>query len=93
MYRFSWFNFSEIPTFFAAFRAVQISKVTVPSYYLENSDSEPLILECDFSIDDKERGFVLKWIHNGVIIYQWIPSRTPFALVSEILVFVFKSPK
>lgn len=53
----------------------------IPSYYLEDSNSEELILNCDFDISEKEIGFVLKWLHNNVPIYQWIPQKKPYALV------------
>lgn len=38
-------------------------------------------MDCDFEVDQSETGFVLKWLHNNVAIYQWIPSKkVPFAL-------------
>lgn len=57
-------------------RAVKINKISVPPYFdLHNDENKdlPLILECDYDIDEKEEGLVLKWLHNSVSIYQWIP--------------------
>lgn len=63
--------------------AVKINEITVPSLYELKEDVEQLKLDCDFTVDEKEPGFVLKWLHNGVQIYQWIPSnKQPFVLVS-----------
>lgn len=63
--------------------AVKINEITVPSLYELKQDVEQLKLDCDFTVDEKEPGFVLKWLHNGVQIYQWIPSnKLPFVLVS-----------
>lgn len=68
-----------------ACRAVKINSVSVPSLHELKDDSGPLILDCDFSVENEETGFVLKWLHNTVAIYQWIPSKkVPFALVSEM---------
>ncbi|CAG9803828.1 unnamed protein product [Chironomus riparius] len=66
--------------FMKACRTSKINKVLVPSYYLEDSSSEELILNCDFEIGENEMGFVLKWHHNSVPIYQWIPQKKPYAL-------------
>lgn len=67
-----------------ACRAVKINSVSVPSLHELREDSGPLILDCDFSVENEETGFVLKWLHNTVAIYQWIPSKkVPFALVNE----------
>lgn len=53
-------------------------------YVLENSENpETLILDCEYDVIDKEKGFVLKWLFNGHQIYQWIPEITqPHSLVS-----------
>jgi len=69
---------------FPEYHTVKITKLTVPStYILQKSDNpEPIILDCEYVVSPQEKGFVLKWYYNGVPIYQWIPSRKPFALVS-----------
>lgn len=64
--------------------AVKINNVTVPSRYELKQNADPLILYCDFTVNADETGFVLKWLHNSVSIYQWIPSKkVPFALVKS----------
>lgn len=55
--------------------------MTVPSRYELNDDTHRLILDCDYSVDESEKGFVLKWQRDGVLIYQWIPTSRPYALV------------
>ncbi|XP_035791175.1 uncharacterized protein LOC118466238 isoform X2 [Anopheles albimanus] len=40
-----------------------------------------LVLDCEYFIEPDETGFVLKWLHNDVPIYQWIPPyRSPSSL-------------
>uniref|UniRef100_A0A182Q8Q4 Ig-like domain-containing protein n=1 Tax=Anopheles farauti TaxID=69004 RepID=A0A182Q8Q4_9DIPT len=40
-----------------------------------------LVLDCEYVIEPHETGFVLKWLHNDVPIYQWIPPhRSPSSL-------------
>lgn len=73
---------------FSACRTSKINHVLVPSYYLEDSSSEELILNCDFEIGENEMGFVLKWHHNSVPIYQWIPQKKPYALVRNLNFFL-----
>lgn len=64
-----------------AFKGVKIDKISVPSYFLKTSDNKPLVLECDFTIDEKVQGFVLKWLHDSKgPVYQWIPPNSPYAL-------------
>ncbi|XP_055591196.1 uncharacterized protein LOC129743245 [Uranotaenia lowii] len=43
-----------------------------------------LVLDCEYDIDPAEKGFVLKWLFNGKMIYQWIPPRRPSFNFSEI---------
>lgn len=63
-------------------KAVKINSIAVPSRYELKEDADMLILDCDFTVNTNETGFVLKWLHNSVSIYQWIPSKkVPFALV------------
>lgn len=43
--------------------------------------AEHLVLDCEYVIEPHETGFVLKWLHNDVPIYQWIPPhRSPSSL-------------
>lgn len=68
---------------FEAAKAVKIHTLTVPQRYdLKHDGNDSIQLECDFSVNEKDSGFVLKWLHNNVPIYQWIPSRPPFAIGS-----------
>uniref|UniRef100_A0A182N3G5 Ig-like domain-containing protein n=1 Tax=Anopheles dirus TaxID=7168 RepID=A0A182N3G5_9DIPT len=40
-----------------------------------------LVLDCEYVLEPHETGFVLKWLHNDVPIYQWIPPhRSPASL-------------
>uniref|UniRef100_A0A182WFU8 Ig-like domain-containing protein n=1 Tax=Anopheles minimus TaxID=112268 RepID=A0A182WFU8_9DIPT len=59
--------------------ALKITTLRVPSSYsISRDEGEPLILGCDYDIADTEsKGFVLKWKHNDLQFYQWIPSRLP----------------
>lgn len=64
--------------------SVKIINLNVPETYIINEDenSEKLILDCEYEIQPNETGFVLKWLFNGIIGYQWILHQKPFALVS-----------
>lgn len=63
-------------------RAVKINSIKVPPRFDLKDNTDVLILDCDFTVNASETGFVLKWLHNNVAIYQWIPSKqVPFALV------------
>jgi hypothetical protein len=57
--------------------------MSVPSRYELKNDNHRLVLDCDYSVDEEEKGFVLKWHRDGVQIYQWIASRQPYALVDN----------
>uniref|UniRef100_A0A182YKP4 Uncharacterized protein n=1 Tax=Anopheles stephensi TaxID=30069 RepID=A0A182YKP4_ANOST len=65
---------------------MKINRVRVPASYnisRDESESNPLILGCDYEIDENEsKGFVLKWKHNDLQFYQWIPSRNPIVFSS-----------
>jgi hypothetical protein len=67
--------------YFPELRALKIENMTVPSRYELGDEESKIIMSCDYSVEPNERGFVLKWLHNSVLIYQWIPNRKPFALV------------
>lgn len=80
---------------FIVCEAVKIKAVNVPSTYVlddDNTNPEPLILDCIYDVDAKESGFVLKWYLNNIQIYQWIPSRPAFSLV-RFTVFLMIEPK
>lgn len=51
---------------------------------IDETNQEPIVLDCEYDINSNEKGFVLKWLLDGSTIYQWIPGRAPFALVSSI---------
>ncbi|KFB43165.1 AGAP011578-PA-like protein [Anopheles sinensis] len=61
--------------------AVKIINLKVPSTYLLDLTSktpDPLILDCEYEVEENEKGFVLKWLLDGQPVYQWIPSKNPF---------------
>uniref|UniRef100_A0AAG5DTJ1 Ig-like domain-containing protein n=1 Tax=Anopheles atroparvus TaxID=41427 RepID=A0AAG5DTJ1_ANOAO len=65
--------------------AVKIINLKVPSTYLLDQTSktpDPLILDCEYEVDENEKGFVLKWLLDGQPVYQWIPSKNPFPFQS-----------
>lgn len=63
-----------------ASQCLQITNLDVPQSYIISRGEEPsedLILDCEFELDKAmATGFVLKWKHNGLQIYQWIPVAT-----------------
>ncbi|XP_038107805.1 uncharacterized protein LOC6051898 isoform X4 [Culex quinquefasciatus] len=68
-----------------AVSAVKITSLKVPSTYLLDKSSknpDPLILDCEYEVDESEKGFVLKWFLDGQPVYQWIPSKNPFPFQS-----------
>ncbi|XP_055534606.1 uncharacterized protein LOC129724042 [Wyeomyia smithii] len=69
-----------------ASQCLQITNLDVPqSYKLTRGDEPPedLILDCEYELkDETSKGFVLKWKHNNLPIYQWIPSKKPVALTT-----------
>lgn len=69
--------------------AVKINSITVPStYVLKSEESNSIVLDCDYTADESESGFVLKWMLNSVAVYQWIPSsKSPFALVNCLIFY------
>ncbi|XP_058170132.1 uncharacterized protein LOC131285295 [Anopheles ziemanni] len=65
--------------------AVKIINLKVPPTYLLDLTSktpDPLILDCEYEVDENEKGFVLKWLLDGQPVYQWIPSKNPFPFQS-----------
>jgi hypothetical protein len=61
-------------------RAIKINRMLVPSRYELKDDNHPLVLDCDYTVEENAKGFVLKWHRDSVQIFQWIPSQQPFAL-------------
>lgn len=63
-----------------ASQCLNITNLDVPQSYIISRGEEPsedLILDCEFEMDEAlAKGFVLKWKHNGLQIYQWIPVKT-----------------
>jgi len=57
----------------------------MPGLHILGNDNQLLLLECEYTIDEEETGFVLKWYFNSEAIYQWIPPRVPFVFVSFLL--------
>lgn len=62
---------------------VKITNLEVPTTYeiSNSSDADDLVLDCEFELDAKDTGFVLKWLLDDQAIYQWIPGHKPYALV------------
>ncbi|XP_021710962.1 uncharacterized protein LOC5571100 isoform X1 [Aedes aegypti] len=70
---------------FGVCAAVKITSLKVPSTYLLDKNSknpDPLILDCEYDVDENEKGFVLKWFLDGQPVYQWIPTKIPFPFQS-----------
>ncbi|XP_023162505.1 uncharacterized protein LOC111593744 isoform X1 [Drosophila hydei] len=61
---------------------VRITNLRVPHTYTLERDNEPdpLVLDCEYEMGPREKGFVLKWLFNNHSIYQWIPSVKGFAM-------------
>uniref|UniRef100_U5ENV7 Putative conserved plasma membrane protein n=1 Tax=Corethrella appendiculata TaxID=1370023 RepID=U5ENV7_9DIPT len=79
------YNFGLVFLFLEVTSALKITNLNVPSAYIldDTSDElEPLVLDCEYEIDDSGSGFVLKWLLNDFPIYQWIPSKKPHVMQS-----------
>ncbi|XP_055839785.1 uncharacterized protein LOC129907535 isoform X1 [Episyrphus balteatus] len=72
----AWFTFLSVSN------SVRITNLKVPQMYTldRNGESEPLILDCEYELGPREKGFVLKWSFNNNSIYQWIPSVKGFPM-------------
>lgn len=81
-YSFSLSRFVLVPVWRAD--GAKITNLKVPSTFIveeSNGKSNGLVLDCEYDVAPDEQGFVLKWLQNGIIIYQWIPSHTsPYAM-------------
>lgn len=69
---------------------VKINKLQVPEVI---QHGEPVILDCDFTLEAADQDLVVKWFFNNknyTLVYQWIPgeSRTPTPLELGL----FKAP-
>lgn len=53
--------------------AVRINKLQVPQVIRHGA---PVVLDCDFTIDDTDEELVVKWFFNKnkTLVYQWIPG-------------------
>lgn len=69
-----------------ACHCLRITNLDVPQSYIIPRGDEPaedLVLDCEYEVDEaSSKGFVLKWKHNDLQIYQWIPSKKPLALTA-----------
>jgi hypothetical protein len=55
-----------------------IKELRVPQTVLNGTD-DPVILDCDYRIGDKEEGIEVKWFFNrgDSPVYQWVPGHKP----------------
>lgn len=72
-------SYYNIYFLFPVAMAVKIDNLKVPSeYILDNLENpEVLILDCEYDLPVDEKGFVLKWYFNDLLIYQWISLAQP----------------
>jgi hypothetical protein len=69
-------NFASFPV---NIHAVRITNIGVPSTYVIDEDfKRPLILDCNYEFRVNDKGFVLKWYFNHMLVSQWIPPKKPF---------------
>lgn len=52
--------------------AVKINRLRVPDMVKYGTEA---ILDCDFTLDERETDLVVKWYFNTALVYQWIPSK------------------
>ncbi|XP_055528842.1 uncharacterized protein LOC129720935 isoform X4 [Wyeomyia smithii] len=81
MDKFSAIKIGLFCLLFGVCSSVKITSLKVPSTYLLDKNSknpDPLILDCEYEVDENEKGFVLKWFLDGQPVYQWIPTKNPF---------------
>ncbi|XP_058463545.1 uncharacterized protein LOC131437905 isoform X2 [Malaya genurostris] len=85
MDKFSTIKIGLFCLLFGVCSSVKITSLKVPSTYLLDKNSknpDPLILDCEYEVDESEKGFVLKWFLDGQPVYQWIPTKNPFPFQS-----------
>lgn len=85
----SVFKFTFFVLHFPVSQCLRITNLDVPQSYIIARGEEPaedLVLDCEYELDiATAKGFVLKWKHNDLQIYQWIPSKKPVAFVCLLL--------
>lgn len=62
---------SVIAVFLQLVSGIRIKNLRVPEVARYG---RPVLLDCEYSVDDEEEGLVVKWHFNGSIVYQWIPK-------------------
>lgn len=68
------------------YHAVHITSIGVPSaYVMDENFKRPLILDCDYAFHVKDKGFVLKWYFNKMLVSQWIPPKKPYIFNGVIM--------
>lgn len=60
-----------VAVFLQVVSGIKIKNLKVPEVAHFGS---PVILDCEYSVDDDEEGLVVKWYFNRNIVYQWIPK-------------------
>lgn len=58
---------------------IQINYTKVPKA-VRNNTGEHVILDCDYTARADDDSLVVKWFLNDQLVYQWIPSKKPYAL-------------
>lgn len=54
---------------------MKINNLQVPSVIQHGAS---VVLDCDFTLEEKEQGLVVKWFfthNNQTLVYQWIPGK------------------
>lgn len=53
---------------------MRINKLQVPKVIRHGA---PVVLDCDFTIDETDQELVVKWFFNKnkTLVYQWIPGK------------------
>lgn len=54
-------------------KGVKINKLQVPKVIQHGA---PVVLDCDFTLEETDEGLVVKWFFNKnrTLVYQWIPG-------------------
>ena len=83
-------------------RAVKINSITVPERYEIKKDAEALILDCDYTKDANEVGFVLKvskvktkLCHTliSLIISYFFVTSSSGCLITNLFIFGYRQKK
>lgn len=62
---------------------MKIREINVPSTYIldvRDPHPPPIHMDCMYDLGPDESGFVLKWLLDGIPVYQWIPPKRPMAI-------------